>query len=111
MCIWKMSLCEKYAIEPNFYDNIINSYNISYTRFKKILDVLKTDRTYSSIDNLPFMAGDVKKDYYDKSNDAIFIVCALNSFYKNANGDKISLASYTNKIECFRYKKILQRLL
>ena len=101
----KMSLCEKYVIEPDFYDNVINSYNISYTRFKKILDVLKTDRKYSSIDNLPFMAGEVKKDYYDKFNDAIFIVCALNSFYKNANGDKISLASYTNKIECFRYKK------
>ena len=99
----KLSLCEKFNIDVDFYDMIIERYNISYRRFKKILELFKKDRTYNGIENLPYMVIDIKKDYYDAKNDSFYIRCALNKYYVK-DGNNISLATYINKINFFRYK-------
>ena len=59
-----------YGLSTDFLKEIIEKYNYSLSRMEKVLKVLKKDRMYSGIDNLPWMARDVYSDYMDASVDS-----------------------------------------
>jgi len=62
-----------YDLSADFLKEIIEKYNYSLSRMEKVLKVLKKDRWYSGMDNLPWMARDVYSDYKDASVDGKLI--------------------------------------
>lgn len=66
-----------YDLSADFLKEIIEKYNYSLSRMEKILNVLKKERIYPGIDNLPWMAKDVFSEYTDAYVDSKVIKAYL----------------------------------
>lgn len=97
-------LCSDFDIGIEFYNNLRKSTHFSISTIRKILDILKKSRNYKNVDNLPFMAQSVFKEYYYADIDKICIKGVLQYSFNDENGKIIYLNSYDDRISYYRLK-------
>ena len=96
---------ENYNLEFEFCQELLTRYKLSLVKLGKILDVLKKDRNFANISNLPFIASKAFENNYNGiiNNDKLLIAGYLNSYFKNGS-EKVTLNNFDSRILYFRTK-------
>ncbi len=99
------NFCDKYDLNFELCNNLLNTYKISLFRLEKILEALKENRTYIDISNLPFIANKAfDKQYSGRPYiDRILIKGYLQKFYIHEE-QKVFLNNYDDQITYFKRK-------
>lgn len=96
---------EKYGIDFDFCQELINTHKISLNKLGRVLDALREDRKFSNITNLPFIANKAFSGEYTgvPNIDAVLMKGYLQSYYMR-NGQKSFLNDFNDRISFFRFK-------
>ncbi|MCH5250925.1 MAG: DEAD/DEAH box helicase [Lachnospiraceae bacterium] len=88
-----------------FCQDLLKTYKLSLVKLGKILEALKTDRNYSGITNLPFIANQAFKYEYSTSLDIdkVLITGYLQSYYMDGL-ERRYLNNFNDRIVYFKKK-------
>ena len=95
-----------YNISEEVCKSLLKKYKLSLTKLGNILNVLKEDLMYSSIESLPFMTKHAIGGNYktNPNTDKYLIKGYLNMYFVNDEGRNISLNTFSDRIAYYKCK-------
>ncbi len=101
-----LQFSEEYDLEFEFCQELLKAYKLSLVKLGKILNVLKTNKDFKSITNLPFLSKQAFKDEYrgELDIDKVLITGYLQNYYYKDESQKIYLNNFNDRIVHFKRK-------